>query len=118
MPKLKFTKTNIDTKAKPSPTGDVFYFDTETRGFGLRVSPKGVKTFVAQGRVRGATSDIRITIGTYGAWLIDSYDDRDARRKANELRQQFEDGIDPREVRKQEAAQQVTLGTVATAYLC
>ena len=117
MPKLKLTKTNIDTKAKPSPTGDVFYFDTETRGFGLRVSPKGVKTFVAQGRVRGATSDIRITIGTYGAWLIDSYDDRDARRKANELRQQFEDGIDPREVRKQEAAQKVTLGTVATAYL-
>ena len=112
MPKLKLTKTNIDTKAKPSPLGDVIYFDTETRGFGLRVTKTGITTFVAQGRVRGSKTDIRVTIGTCGAWTLD-----DARRRAEELRHQFEDGIDPRELRKQEAAQKVTLGDVAKAYL-
>jgi len=119
MPKLKLNKTNIDTKAKPSATNDVLYWDTETRGFGLRVTPKGVTTFIAQGRVRGTTKDVRVTIGTYGAWLVD-----DARRKAEEYRRLFEDGIDPRELkkqaeeqRKQEAAVQVSLGAVATEYL-
>ena len=112
MPKLKLTKTNIDTKAKPSVLGDVLFWDTETRGFGLRVTKTGVTTFVAQGRVKGTTKDIRVTIGTYGAWTVD-----DARRKAEELRHQFEDGIDPREVRKQNEAARVTVGQVATDYL-
>lgn len=118
MPKLKLSKTNIDEKAKPSPTGDVLYFDTVTRGFGLRVTPKGVTTFIAQGRVKGTKTDIRVTIGTYGAWTVD-----DARRRAEELRHQFEDGIDPREVRKQaeiernkEEAIQITLQDIFDAY--
>ena len=112
MPKLKLSKTSIDKDAKASPTGDVLYFDTVTRGFGLRVTPKGVTTFIAQGRVKGTKTDIRVTIGTYGAWTVD-----DARRRAEELRHQFEDGIDPREVKKQEEAGQVTLATVAKHYL-
>jgi integrase len=112
MPKLKLNKTNIDTKAKPSPLGDVIYFDTDTRGFGLRVTKTGITTFIAQGRVKGSTTDIRVTIGTYGAWTVD-----DARRRAEELRHQFEDGIDPRALRKEEAAQKVTLGDVAKDYL-
>ena len=112
MPKLKLNKTNIDKHSRPGGTADVLYWDTETRGFGMRVTPKGVTTFIAQGRVRGTSTDARVTIGTYGAWTVD-----DARRRAEELRHQFEDGIDPRQVKKQEAAQQVTLGTVATQYL-
>ena len=117
MPKLKLTKSNIDTKAKPSPTGDVYFWDTETRGLGLRVTPKGAKSFVLQSRLRGEERDVRMTIGTYGAWVLDSYKDNDARRKAQELKQQFENGIDPRAKAKEDAAQKVTLGTVATAYL-
>ena len=112
MPKLKLSNTNIDEKAKASPTGDVLYWDTVSRGFGLRVTPKNIATFIAQGRVKGTKTDIRVTIGTYGAWTVD-----DARRRAEELRHQFEDGVDPREVKKQEAAEQVSLGTVATQYL-
>lgn len=117
MPKLKLTKTNLDTKAKPSPTGDVYYWDTETRGFGVRVSKTGAKSFVLQSRLSGEERDVRVTIGSVGAWLLDSYDDRDARRKAQELKQQFENGIDPRAKAKEEAAQKVTLGEVATKYL-
>ena len=88
------------------------------------MTPKGAITFVVRGRPRGAEKDVRITIGSYGAWPLDSYDERDARRRAQELRQKFEDGIDPREAskqaevaRKQEQAAQVTLATVARDYL-
>ena len=112
MPKLKLTKGNIDSKAKPSPTGDVLYWDTDTRGLGVRVTPKGVTTFICQGRVRGTTKDVRLTIGTFGAWTVD-----DARRRAEDYRRLFEDGIDPRQLKKQEEAERVTLGQVATAYL-
>jgi integrase len=124
MAKFKFSKTSIEREAKPHPDRDTFYWDTLTRGLGMRVTPKGAMTFVVQGRPKGAPKDVRITIGSYGAWLLDSYDERDARRRAQELRQKFEDGIDPREaskqaevLRKQEAAAQVTLGTLARDYL-
>ena len=39
MPKLKLTKTNIDRVAKPG-AGTVLHFDTETKGFGLRVTAR------------------------------------------------------------------------------
>lgn len=111
MPKLKLSRTNIEKVAKPGPT-DLLYWDTETRGFGVRVTKAGVTTFIAQGRVRGTTKDVRVTIGTYGAWEID-----DARRRAEDYRRLFEDGVDPRELKKQHEAEQVTLGTVAKEYL-
>lgn len=122
MPKLKLTKTSIDKDVKSDPAGDVLYWDTVTRGFGCRVTPKGVISFVAQGRVKGTTTDRRTTIGTYGAWTVD-----DARRKAEEYRHQLEDGVDPQQAKKeaekqaeddkQAKAAQVTLGDVSNEYL-
>jgi Arm DNA-binding domain len=64
MPPLKLTKTNIESKAKPSSSGDVIYWDTETRGLGLKVTPTGAKTFVLQSRLRGEERDVRIRIGS------------------------------------------------------
>ncbi|HCZ00311.1 MAG: hypothetical protein A3D16_21025 [Rhodobacterales bacterium RIFCSPHIGHO2_02_FULL_62_130] len=111
MPKLKLTKTNID-KLKPDPTQDTLYWDTGTRGLGLRVTKAGVFSFIAQGRVRGTTKDVRLTIGTYGAWSLE-----DAQRKADYYRQLFEDGVDPREVKKAQRAAAITLGEVCVSYL-
>lgn len=111
MPKLKLNKTNID-KLKADPSRDTLFWDTETRGFGLRVTKAGVFSFIAQGRVRGTTKDVRVTIGTYGAWEID-----DARRRAEDYRRLFEDGIDPLALKAQQRAQQVTLDEVAREYL-
>lgn len=110
MPKLKLTKTNIDRVRKPG-TGTVIYVDTETKGFGLRVTASGAASFVVQGMIAGQSKEARITIGTYGAWTVD-----DARRRAEEHKHQFEDGIDPREVKKQDEAMKVTLRQVADAY--
>lgn len=113
MPQLKLTKTNIDRVAKPhSGKTDALYWDTDTKGFGLRVTPKGLSKFITQGRVDGTMTDVRITIGSYGAWTVD-----EARRKADEYRHQFERGIDPREVAKQQKALSVTLQDVLDAYV-
>lgn len=112
MPQLKLTKTNIDRVAKVGGRGDVLYWDTDSKGFGLRVTPTGLAKFIAQGRVRGTTTDVRVTIGSYGAWTVD-----EARRKADGYRHLFERGIDPREVAREQKAMQVTLQAVLDAYV-
>jgi integrase len=112
MPQLKLTKTNIDRVAKSGSSSDVLYWDKDTKGFGLRVTPTGLAKFIAQGRVRGTTTDVRVTIGSYGAWTVD-----EARRKADEYRHLFEQGIDPREVAREQKVMQVTLQTVLDAYV-
>lgn len=110
MPKLKLTKTNIDRVRKPG-TGTVIYVDTETKGFGLRVTASGAASFIVQGMIAGQAREARITIGSYGAWTVD-----DARRRAEQYKHQFEDGIDPRDVAKQDAAMRISLMDVCTAY--
>lgn len=110
MPKMKLTKTNIDRVRKPG-TGTVIYVDTETKGFGLRVTASGAASFIVQGMIAGQKKEARITIGSYGAWTVD-----EARRRAEQYKHQFEDGIDPREVKKQEEAMRVSLMDVCNAY--
>lgn len=112
MPQLKLTKTNIDRVAKAGGKADVLYWDKDAKGFGLRVTPTGLAKFIAQGRVRGTTTDVRVTIGSYGAWTVD-----EARRKADEYRHQFERGVDPREVAREQKAASVTLQAVLDAYV-
>lgn len=112
MPQLKLTKTNIDRVAKPGGKADVLYWDKDSKGFGLRVTPTGLAKFITQGRVRGTTKDVRITIGSYGAWTVD-----EARRRADEYRHQFEQGIDPREIAREQKAMQVTLQDVLDNYV-
>lgn len=112
MPQLKLTKTNIDRVGKPGSKADVLYWDRDTKGFGLRVTPTGLSKFIAQGRVRGTTKDVRVTIGTYGAWTVD-----EARRRADEYRHQFEQGIDPRDVEREKRAASVTLQEVLDGYV-
>jgi integrase len=61
----KITKRSVDA-LEPQAGRDVFGWDSELRGFGIRVKPSGVKTFLiqyrnAQGRTR------RLVLGQYGA---------------------------------------------------
>ncbi len=44
MPLRKFTDRTV-TNLKPKDSKQVDYFDTATRGFGLRVSPGGTKSW-------------------------------------------------------------------------
>lgn len=106
MPKL--TKTYID-KVAAGPK-DTFHWDTEVRGFALKVTPKGKMTFIVQGRTEGR--EARITIGAYGLFTVDK-----ARDQAREHLRNMRMGIDPRADAKKQAALRITLRAVADAYL-
>lgn len=72
MPKLKFTKTEID-KIKQTDKGQVIYWDTETPGLGLVVGVKA-KTFRLQIDVKdpdnpGKYKTVKKTLGRYGTEL-------------------------------------------------
>ena len=61
----KITKRAVDA-LQPDKRRDVFTWDSELRGFGVRVKPSGVKSFLIQYRnVEGRTR--RLVLGQYGA---------------------------------------------------
>ena len=62
MPKL--TKRIADA-TKPATDREIFRWDSELRGFGLRVKPTGVKSYIIQYRTPAGTSR-RLTIGQHG----------------------------------------------------
>ena len=105
---MKLTKTNID-KVVPPEKGYKMEWDDSLKGYGLRVTAAGKKTFVAQGRVKGKA--VCFTIGPYG-----EFTEAEARDKARKLLQNMRDGIDPRDAKKQDEALKVTLRQVADEY--
>src|SRR5262245_36793375 len=103
---LKLTKSNVDRQCLP-PTDprkvQAFYWDTETRGFGLVVGRTGVKTYVLQRRGK------RQTIGQHGTWTPDG-----ARARAMELaveidRRRAMDPVDAKAEKERKAARRLTL---------
>ena len=65
----KLTKRAID--ALPTPDkGQTFHWDTETRGFGIRVGASGAKTFIIQYRNVEDRSR-RVKIGRYGIFTVE-----------------------------------------------
>jgi hypothetical protein len=102
MPNQSITLRTIEA-AKPSASGDVYTWDTSLRGFGLRVTPRGVKSYVLQYRVEGGPAR-RKTIGIHGSpWTTQT-----ARREAERLLMLVRQGIDPveqqRELKRREKA--------------
>lgn len=104
----KLTKTYID-KITPPASGYDLHFDEQDRGFGVRVTKDGKRTYIVQGRVNG--KEARISIGPHGVFTADQ-----AREVAREHLRSMRQGIDPRTVAKERAAEAVTLRDVADAY--
>ena len=87
MPRLKFSKSEID-RIPFSTTGQVDYWDTQTKGLGLRVGAN-TKTFMVKTDVKDATKTngyrtVKKTLGRYGELTLDQarkelagYDDKD-----------------------------------------
>ena len=85
----KITKTVVD--AADFRERNVFVWDTEIRGFGLKVTPGGKKMYVLQYRMGGRGHPTRrYTIGPHGPLTPDQ-----ARNMALELRAKVAKGIDP-----------------------
>jgi integrase len=76
--------------SKPCPGRDVYTWDSGLRGFGLRVTPNGVKSYVLQYRVDGRPAR-RTTIGIHGSpWTTQT-----ARKEAERLLMLVRQGVDP-----------------------
>lgn len=109
----KLTKRAVEA-LKPKTT-DVFLWDSQLPGFGLRVKPSGVRSFMVAyyapnlHRVRR-----RLTLGTYGTMTVDA-----ARMKARSMLAAIANGTDPAkdQVEKRRAAKDETVGRLFEDYL-
>ena len=86
----KITKRKVDA-LKPDSAADVFLWDTEAKGFGVRVKPSGSRSFVLSYYAPGLHQKRRrLTIGAHGPMTVE-----EARKKALELLSRIANGEDP-----------------------
>jgi integrase len=84
-------------KALPPARGQAIFWDDEIKGFGLRVTPGGAKSFILDYRADGRQR--RITIGAYPDWTAAA-----ARDAAKTLKRDVDLGQDPMGARHDERA--------------
>ncbi|WP_333605860.1 tyrosine-type recombinase/integrase [Novosphingobium sp.] len=88
---IPLTKRVVD--ASPPREKRYHLWDSELRGFGLRIEPSGIKTFLAKYRAEGGgrrAPERRVTIGRYGALTPE-----EARRQARRILGGAATGVDP-----------------------
>ncbi len=95
MAQASISKRTVDAAA--AGPKDSFLWDSELRGFGLKVTPSGSKIYIYQYRIARPgeaerTTMKRFTIGKHGNLTPDQ-----ARKRARELAVMVEQGIDPRQ---------------------
>lgn len=81
-------------EAEPPVKGQRLIFDTDIRGFALRITKGGAKSFVVDYRMEGR--QWRYTIGRYGTWSLQA-----ARDEAKDIRRRIDRGENPAEVRSE-----------------
>lgn len=110
----KITKRKVEA-LKPNPAKDEFLWDTEAKGFGLRVKPSGARSFVLAYYAPGLHQQRRrLTIGAFGPLTVE-----EARRKALELLARVASGEDPAHEAADErrAIREETVQVLFPAYL-
>ncbi|MBM0207614.1 integrase family protein [Micromonospora sp. STR1s_5] len=109
---IKLTKRTVDAAA-PS-TSRVIVWDTDLKGFGLRVEPTGVKTFIVRyrpGEGGRAAPKRFVTIGRYGTLTPD-----EARQQARDVLATVAKGGDPAASRDKSRAA-LTFSALSDAFL-
>ncbi len=97
---MNLTKTSVERI--PTPEKTAFHWDDKLPGFGIRVTPTGVKSFIIQKRIKG--KDKRITVGRFGALTVEQ-----ARKQAQKLIGQIATGGDPVADKQRHRLEAVTL---------
>jgi len=108
--RIKITKRQVDA-ARPAAR-DTFLWDTEVKGFGLKITPSGRKIYLLQYRMGGRGTPVqRFKIGNHGDFTPDQ-----AREAADKLRRGVREGIDPI-IAKRKAIED-RLGAITVKQLC
>lgn len=104
MAQIRLSNSSVEA-AEPSDR-DAFLWDDRLRGFGLKVTPRGAKTYVLQYRTGGrGTPTKRYTIGSHGSpWTPHT-----ARVEAERLLILVKQGKDPHEDARQQKRDRVDL---------
>lgn len=110
MPSARITKRAVD--ALGPGAREVFLWDDELKGFGLRVTLQGSKSYVLQYRMGGREAPTRrYTIGGHGSpWTPEK-----ARREAERLMMLVRQGVDPVQADQERRRQAVDLAFDAYA---
>ena len=106
---MKLTKTLVEKVELPTK-GQAFYRDDLLKGFALRVTANGAKSFVIEKRINGKVK--RKTLGSFGALTVEQ-----ARIEAQKFLGQVASGRDPITEKRDELAKSVTLSEAFELYL-
>lgn len=88
-----------------------FLWDNEIKGFGLKLTPSGGRTYIFQYRMGGRASKVqRHTIGAHGAWTPDQ-----ARKEAKRLSHIVDRGEDPGFIKREKRHAAIDLAFSAYA---
>jgi len=107
---VKLTKSVIEKLPVPA-AGQAIYRDSELKGFGLRVTSGGARTYIVEKRIGGKVR--RVKIGR----ADDALPAEKARRLAQEYLGKVAGGSDPIAEKAAAKAQAITLGEVLDDYL-
>ena len=88
MTSSKLTDEFARSAAPPTASENKIHFDGEVKGFGLRVTKAGARSFVLTYRANGVQR--RLTIGSYPDWKVST-----ARKEATRLKRLVDQGFDP-----------------------
>ncbi len=91
MTKVALTAGRISNFSCPEQLSQAFLWDRNTKGLGVRITPRGAPMFVFQSQLSGKT--IRLKIGSPRVWSISQ-----AQVKARELQREIDQGYDPRQL--------------------
>jgi integrase len=106
---MKLTKRVLDA-VRPKSAHDVFLWDDDLPGFGVRIKSSGVRSFIVQYR-NSSSASRRMTLGKFGVLTPD-----EARKMAKQVLAEAARGGDPAEKRSQDR-EAMTVRELCRAYL-
>ena len=95
--KQSFTADRVAGFKCPKGKQQAIYWDAKAPGLGVRVTAAGARAYIFETRLHGKT--LRLTIGDPRAWALGK-----AQTEARRLKTMTDQGTDPREAKKNQAA--------------
>jgi len=107
---INFTKGNLDSLPVPVGGSRPYYHDSVVGGLSVRITSKGIKSFVIQRRIN--KRPVIITLGRYPEMTIQI-----ARKQAIKALNSISEGVNPNNKDKEMLIQNISLGQVFNDYI-